>query len=200
MNLINFVGALRYQFDMMDHKWFLCFGTLLHFLRHDHEFNFKSDIDVGIIDDDGGVNLTGCVPIVRGQRGIIWEASLPVGGIDVDVFIWRRRGGYYYHCYDEQHERPANGMLSSYAYKGIPTSCFDPTQKEIQFYRGHPIWANMTKFGTWLHTVKGCEAESLQLPVPFNYGQCLDWWYPDWGIKRENFGVSKSAHMIKGKW
>jgi hypothetical protein len=174
---------LRCAIDSIgDNKWFLCFGTLLFFVRTGHALNLDSDLDVGIIDQGEPIN-TGLVTVVPG-----WEYHGNIHGVSLDVFVWRRRGSYYYHSH------VAN------EFKGTPVECFDVSPKEIQYYRGDPTWGNMTHHGTWLHTVKGCEADCIQLPIPFAYGRCLDTWYPDWGVKRDQFGVSKAAHEIRGPW
>jgi hypothetical protein len=101
---------------------------------------------------------------------------------------------------------PKNGVLPEYEFKGIPAECFDVGPGTIQKYQEDLRYERaMSNFGTWMKPVPGIECEGISLPLPFLYGACLDWWYPDWTQKRPQFGVSECADRFtvktcKGIW
>jgi len=215
--LINLMEDINNTISGMGHKCFICFGTLLEYIRH-HTIDLSTgDIDIGIIGGEdqvvkafdsrkGRFKRTGLVvddvtktPLKASYSiKFITDWSKETPEITVDLFFWKKVGGYYYHCFDENQQNPKDGVLSKYIFKGIEASCFDLDSsvaldyiKDINFGRG------MNKNGTWNHMLQS-ELRPLFIPVPYQYGKCLDVWYPDWAISR-NTGTSQAQKIQKVK-
>ena len=201
--IVNAATRLSGLLASLNCKCFLAFGSLLHFIR-DRQLCLTEDIDIGIVTDDswkvgraiadvlgsGGHTLTD-------DQGQVWQASYPSGfGPILDVFFWRKKGGMYYHTYDGDPGHPP----VDYLFKGIPAACFDVDTQTIEAYqRDMRYGRTMSDKGTWMKVVPGIEEECIELPLPFAYGQCLDWWYPEWATERKQFGVSDAAHRFTTK-
>jgi hypothetical protein len=207
-------------------RWCLCFGTLLSLIR-DKKFNVSQDIDIGIIGNDTGIlqHLGAVFPssglVADNVTGEPLNIHYGIGdGICLDLFFWRKNGACAYHCYDEQGQRPKNGRLSQYHFKGIPAWIFWPTKKDLASVpKGAWIERTINGYdpddpigeiakGDYTYNVPcpGMEQEGVSLHVPFGFGAALDYWYPGcWAKKDETYGVSKSFNEFtvstcRGLW
>jgi len=186
-------------------KAFLCFGTLLHFIR-DKRFDMTEDIDIGIIGKAESVlnSVQGVLEPSCMIRDDYTNEPLNVHfnglGCTVDMYFWKKRNGYYYHTYDNQHINPVNGKLPEYEFKGVKADCFDVPDDVIKAYQEDMRYGRgLNDFGCWLHPVHGIEAEGITLPVPWGYGAVLDQWYPNWSIPNPQYGVSEAPHRFTVK-
>lgn len=202
---VNIASQIRGAIDACQAKAFICFGTLLFWVR-DRRFNIDSDIDIGFIGGDPNVVLGAFsqvfspVSVVRDDvHGMPLNANLVSDyfGCSIDLYFWRKKNGMYYHCFDRDHVHPANGVLPEYEFKGVPAECFDAKQADIeQFRKDLRYSAGLSPHGTWLRPVPQCPEEGVDLPLPYRYGECLDHWYPDWFVPRDQYGVSECAHRF----
>jgi hypothetical protein len=202
--IVTAANRLSGLLQALNCKCFLCFGTLLHFVR-DHQLCLTEDIDIGVIAEDqwsvaktlaGTLGVAG--HLLQDPDGNIWQASYASGfGPILDVFFWRKASdGLYYHAYDT--DPGHSDSLNSMEFKGIPGTCFDVAPETIAAYQSDMRYGRaMTDFGTWMHTVPEIPEDCIQLPLPFAYGQCLDWWYPEWATPRLQFGVSLCMNKVK---
>ena len=200
--IINTATQLRAAIINTQQKCFLCFGTLLSFIR-DKEFSIDGDIDIGVIGDMSAV-VTAFSTIFRPIHKIIDDSTGQILNmsfqyhqcpVSIDVFLWRKKDGYYYHCYDEVMENRGDGILSQYHFKGTPEGCFDVAPEVIKAFQEDIRYGrSMTDFGTWQKLLPQCPTEGIDLPTPWSYGWCFDTWYPEWATKRPQFGVSMSTH------
>ena len=205
---VNIASQIRGALDASQAKAFICFGTLLFWVR-DRKFNAESDIDLGFVGGDPNQILEAFsqtfspVYVVRDdQYGTPLNANLvsEYHGCSIDLYFWRKKNGMYYHCYDRDHVHPANGVLPEYEFKGIPATCFDAKDEDIAaFQKDLRYSAGLSNFGTWLRPLPQCPEEGVDLPLPYRYGECLDYWYPDWFTPRSQFGVSECAHKFTVK-
>ena len=204
---INIAATIQAATDAMDMKWFLCFGTLLYWTR-DHQFNIEDDIDIGVLGEPQKAitALSTFLTPTHMVRDNVTGEPLNVAfkhehhGFCLDLFIWKKFNGMYWHCFDEQMTFPADGILKEYSFKGIPCECFDVNQPIIDMYQKDIRYGrDMSNQGTWKKAVPGIEEEGYQLCLPFGYGRCLDIWYPDWSEKRSQFGVSECQERITVK-
>jgi len=206
-------------------RWCLCFGTLLSLMRN-HKFDVNQDIDIGIIGGGRGAfdALRGVLPVAHQVIDNATQEPLNVvfnvGGIMLDLYFWKQKGGMAYHCFDENHQRPANGVLSAYHFKGVPATIFWPTVAELRRVP-KTKWVDRIINGeepdepageihkgdyTYNQPIPGMETEGLSLRIPFGFGEALDRWYPgNWGQRDETYGVSKCTHdftvnTCKGLW
>jgi hypothetical protein len=219
--VIRIVGTL----NNTGARWCVCFGTLLSLIR-DKQFDVNQDVDIGIIGGGRGAfgALLGVLPV---SHMVIDDATreplnvaFNVGGVSLDLFFWKERQGMAYHCYDEQVQRPANGVLSQYHFKGIPATIFWPTVSELRrvpkmawverILNGEdpddPIGEVFKGDYTYNLPCPGMETEGIQLRIPFGFGAALDYWYPGcWARRNETYGVSKchsdfTAKSCRGLW
>lgn len=206
-NIINIASTLSAAIEATGQKTFLIFGTLLHFVR-DRRLSTDEDLDIGVIGDANqamcGLSsmFQPCHMVVDDVTREPYQACFKNERLCacLDVFFWKKRNGMYYHCYDNQHVFPKNGVLPEYTFKGVPAVCFDVKPNIIQTYQEDLRYGrSMTNYGTWAKLVPGIETEGVTLPLPFNYGTCLDYWYPDWTMKRPQFGVSVAADIFTVK-
>lgn len=198
---------LRSAIDAAQAKIFLCFGTLLRYVR-DRVFNIDEDVDLGVVAPAPRTAIEAFEsvygpPIAR----VIDDATRVPFKVEfrdmccrVDLYCWRRRNGMYYHTFDHQLKAPANGILPEYEFKGIPAACFDVDARTIERYQMDIRYGRtMANCGTWHKPVPQFPEEGIELPLPFGYGQCLDWWYPEWATRRPQFGVSLAADRFTVK-
>jgi hypothetical protein len=205
--IVNIASTIQAACDSMNTKWFLSFGSLLHFVR-DRELNLEEDIDIGIIGNaEQAISaLSAFVTPTHAVRNDVTGEPFSITfkhehlGFVLDLFVWKRKDGMLYHAYDHTMTFPANGILSEYQFKGIPAHCFDVDQPTIEMYQKDIRYGRaMTNFGTWKHAVPQIEEEGIELCLPFFYGACLDHWYSEWLTKRPQFGVSLAAHTFTTK-
>jgi hypothetical protein len=206
-DIINIATQLRAVLDQTGQKCFICFGTLLYFCR-DKVFRVDDDIDIGVIGDPDYVAAVFSnifVPIAKviddatGEPyQMTFKSSMCKGSID--VYFWHKKDGFYYHTYNVSMEKSVSGKLSKYTFKGTPASCFDAPPGVIDRYQDDIRYGRaMTNNGTWDHLLPQCPEEGISMPLPFGYGHCLDTWYPDWGVKRPQFGQSEAANTFTVK-
>ena len=197
----NVASQIRGAIDASQAKCFICFGTLLSWIR-DREFRIDSDIDIGVVGDPGRVleafssvftptfmvrdDATG-LPLNVNMHSSYFECT-------VDLYFWRKKDGLYYHCFDRDMVHPETGILPEYEFKGIPADCFEAKESDIESFRQDIRYhTGLSREGTWLKPLPQCTEEGVDLPLPYRYGSCLDYWYPDWFTKREQFGVSECS-------
>lgn len=198
--LVQGIQSIIMSMEASRQRWFVCFGTLLGVVR-DRVLDIETDdVDIGVIGNPDGV--------ADGMRGFVRADQIrdPDGtvlnehyrdqrrGTSVDIYYWQQRGGYYYHTYNVD-QLQHDGVLPRYTYKGIPAVCYDPTEEELQRIpnRMRLVERALRPTNTWNKLVPGVETEDMYVPLPYHYGQCLDWWYPDWATRRSNFGQSMAA-------
>lgn len=207
MNITNIATQLRAVIDQTGQKCFLCFGTLLFWVR-DKTFRVDDDIDIGVIGEPELVvsafssMFRGVSRVVDDSTGrpfqVTYSSSMCRGSID--LYFWHKKDGFYWHTYNTLMEKLRNGVPSKYVFKGLPAECFDVDRKVVERYQEDIRYGRaMTNHGTWDHLVPQCPEEGISMPLPFSYGRCLDVWYPDWHVVRSQFGVSEAAHTFTVK-
>ena len=210
--VLNVLGSISFA----GVHWCLCFGSLLSVVRN-KALDLGQDIDIGIIGGGreafdylrGTMSMGSCV--LSDATGAPIEASFALPGDHVlDVYWWLRRDGNAYHCFDEQMERPRNGVLRSYHFKGVPAGVFWPSKVDVAqvppacFNKRliHGIDPAIVPFGSqdqgdWTYQlpVPGYEADGHAFRLPFGYGAALDYWYPGcWVVPDGQYGTSKCSH------
>jgi hypothetical protein len=203
--LLSVSSLLVGAFDSLNLPWFVCFGTLLSLVRDKELVKANDDLDIGVV---------GPIDAVAGvMGGVLSRQTYDSTGkqlvnchikhsrfkVDIDVFRWVRKNGMLYHCYSE--EPSAGKVLGLYRWKGIPESCFFPQSEEAK-----KIHEDVFRFGRalgidglWRHAIPGIETEGLYVRLPFLYGACLDYWYPDWLTRRPMFGVSQAYSVVEAR-
>jgi len=169
--------------------WWLSFGGLLGLIRDkgflkDENGNVKEteDLDIGIkyedVDDTQIMSgfqkfdYTLKKKIVNDTNGNpLYYGFTHKEYCDVCVFCFRKHGNFRYHTFDVNHE--GKEIPSEYVFSGVPAESFDKT---ISFH-----WKEIGR----------------EVNLPYKYGTVLDWWYPNWLVKRE--GCSASPKQIKMK-
>lgn len=164
-------------------RWFISFGTLLYFIR-DKALGkpFRQDIDVSLF---GDAPITKIVDYFTQYRmrpvtymiNDVTKQPLHVvlkGSYSIDLFVWVKANGYYWHTYDEDMSK--SKVPKQYIWKGTPCALMDG-----------PIW----KYH-WDERVGA-------LNFPHLYGSLLDYWYSGWYIPDSRFGQSKSEKIVKLK-
>jgi hypothetical protein len=195
-DLMRLASNLTIPLNMAGVKWFVCFGTLLGLVR-EKTFPALGDIDIGLIGDFQSVytqlqnTFAVAVEVEDDKTREPLQLRFRIGDYNVDVFNWKRKGGYYYHTYADI-SKPGK-----FTFKGTPACYFEPDLKAIDSFRRDLRYGRaMNKNGTWQHLVPGLETECVSVNLPFGYGACLDTWYPEWATKRDNFGQSEAAHVL----
>jgi hypothetical protein len=187
------INHLRNQFGSK--HWFICFGTLLYFVR-DHIFNTSQDIDIAVIGEIGTIKKNiertfGVGKFITSDlTGDVLNFSYRFDGVSIDVYQFIKKNGYYWHTYDHTMTNP-KGAQTEYLFKGIPVDRIDVDYKiidnimcDLKFGR------SISRYGTWEHwPLKEPGIENL-LFLPYHYGSLLDDFYPDWITRRDNFGTS----------
>jgi hypothetical protein len=175
-------------FNGVERKWFISFGTLLHFIR---DMNMGKelcgDFDISVMGE--GFNFERCIDNAKhfsfhekhrisDDKGVPLFSSLRNNNYKttIDVFRWVQVGDMMYHTYDERLENPPGGIPSTYLFKGTPAHLFDG-----DLYRY--VW----------------DGRCQKLNFPKQYGALLDAWYPGWIIPDRNFGTSKCVQEIHCK-
>ena len=208
MKILNIAVQLRSALEQTRMPCFLCFGTLLTYIR-DKKFSVDGDIDIGIITDNPqqaiDVLSRTYIPthkVVDDVTGEIFTQTFKTqtdDPINIDVFFWKKKDGCYWHTFDATMSNNGD-HLSQYTFKGVPTDCFFAPQEEIKQYQLELSFGRMmTNFGTWSKLLPQMQTEGVELPLPYQYGRCLDIWYPDWVQKRPQFGTSRSPHQFTVK-
>lgn len=193
-------------FDSSGVKWFLCFGTLLSFVR-DKKFNIDQDVDIGVI---GSGNYIASLVRTRHEinhvvrddhtQEIVNFNYIDGNNVVIDVFVWRKWGGMCWHTYDTLMQNTKSGFLSEYVWKGIRSSVFETDPKVIEKRQQDLKYGRVMKSdGTWRHALPECPGEGVELCLPDNYGSFLDYAYPDWCTERKQFGVSECEAIKKVK-
>jgi hypothetical protein len=182
-------------------SWCACFGTLLGIVR-DHKISDDQDLDIGILSGHLQVYsmLRSLVPVknfvLDDCTGMPYQLAYSQNGRTVDVYFWYRREGHAFHCFDENLERPANGVLKEYHFKGIPETVFWPRPEDVAKVDTKAKlmrWINADN--TYAVPVPGIETEGLTINVPFGFGAALDCWYPGcWAIPNPQYGQSRAIH------
>lgn len=201
---INWTNTFRYLCPVVNTSYnrdvWVCFGTLLTYVRDQGKFKKEDDIDLGvffetfepmhflnmtnsrgwdldvqIIDD---FNKKPLYMSLKPQR----DTQTITGDIHVDIFAWREWEGYYWHTYDMNMDRPSNGKLRQYTFKGVPKWMFDG---------GMIPWENVADTG-------------MHLWIPLKYGSLMDYWYPpkgggDIGWLKPRQCVSEAEAIIRVK-
>ncbi len=176
--------------------WFICFGTLLYFIR-DHIFNITQDIDIAIIGEIGslmkgiersyGINKY----ISSDINNDILNFSYIYAGISIDVYQFIKKNGYYWHTYDHTISN-TGGLRNEYLFKGIPCDRIDVDQKTIETIMCNPTYGRVIdRYGAWQHAPLNEPGQEMLLHLPYKYGTMIDDFYPDWIVRRNNFGTSK---------
>jgi len=207
VNVVNIATQLRAVIDQTGQKCFLCFGSLLFFVR-DKQFRVDDDIDIGVIGNHEPViaafssmftPISKVIDdITKKPYQMTFKSHLCSGSID--LYFWHKKEGYYWHTYNTMLEKIPAGIPSKYVFKGIPAACFDVSPEIIAKYQEDIRYGRaMNTNGTWSHLIPQCPEEGISMPLPFNYGWCLDVWYPSWCVKMPNFGVSEAAKTFTVK-
>lgn len=186
-------------------KWFVCFGTLLGILR-DKNFNVKSDFDIGVIGNINNIedSFHHCSvhhKVVSDVTGNTINIAMrdKRNLVTYDFFRWVKHNGMYFHSYDVNMEFPTNGVLKEYTWKGIPAECFEPRADRINLWKKDLKFMQSITGGGWKTPIPEFPQEGIEVVLPFNYGSCLDYWYPNWHKKDETFGVSRAHKTITVK-
>ena len=207
---VSTVRTLAGTLDTLGARWFVCFGTLLSLLR-EHVLDFSSDVDIGVIGPcQSAIDILSrayqpMYCIRNDKTGEVLQHSFRCSGTNnitytLDVYFWVKVGNMYYHTYDVSQERPKNGIPRQYEFKGVPASHFDPTPEELKAYMKNPkMQGAMNKNGTWRSLLEGFEGDGISVCTPFGYGACLDTWYPDWSMRRPQWGVSDTKWIKRVK-
>ncbi|MCP3683549.1 MAG: hypothetical protein GY861_12750 [bacterium] len=193
--------ALNIQmlFSSIDVHWFICFGTLLSFIR-DRKLNLDGDIDIGIIEDIEKVhkhikNQHEIDHLIRSDKtGKLLNFSYRDinNDITIDVFNWINFKGMYWHTFDTLMDFPKNGIPSKYIFKSMPENVFITDKRKIAKYQNDLKYGRqMTNHGTWKQAVPEFPNDGIELCLPYNYGYFLDIAYPDWFTTRDLIGTSQ---------
>jgi len=176
----------RLQPNGMDYvKWFISFGSLLYIIRDKKlGLEFTQDIDISIIGPHeldkilnalGEDGFTKCRHIINDKTGETLYVDLKSPhGMNVDLFVWIKKGGFYFHTYDYMNEKPESGIPEKYHFKGTPA----------EYFEGEPY-----KY-SWFEEIS-------PLKIPRLYGTLLDYWYPNWYIPDSEFGVSRCQVLLE---
>lgn len=166
-------------------KWFMSYGTLLHFIRDfrmDKEFEWDYDVclinanpeTVMLAMESNGFQLT--KKIVNDVTGEPFQLVYKHKRMEkyADLFFMYEANGYLWHTYDVDLEMPHNGIPKQYFFKGVESKNFDGDVFRYMWFDNIP-----------------------KLPFPFKYGTLLDIWYPGWFIPNSKFGQSRCEKVVK---
>lgn len=209
----KFVASMRNLSGTMSQaniKWFLCFGSLLSLVR-DRKVDMTQDIDIGVVGTSPLLvdTLSRAFQPMHCVRhdvtGEVLNQSYRCVGTNIipytlDVFFWLKVGNMYYHTYDVNQSRPKDGILKGYTFKGVPASYFEAPDEVVEKYRRDSrLGRALNKNGTWVRLIPGYESTGISLAAPYLQGSCLDKWYPDWPMRRPEWGVSETPWVKKVK-
>jgi phosphorylcholine metabolism protein LicD len=190
-------------------KWFLCFGTLLNYVRQPKKFDISHDIDIGIIGSDIELfynQINGAYRIEHYIKSDDTGKFLNLcyyderNGVFIDIYKWVKFKGMYWHTYDVLADADKNGIPSKYIFKSMPKEVFERDPEDVKIKRQDTRYGRiLTKHGTWLKTLPELPAEGIALPVPSLYGYFLDIAYPEWATTRAAFGVSEAYSTFETK-
>lgn len=196
---------IQTMFDSIGVHWFICFGTLLSYVR-DKKLNLDGDIDIGIIEDIEKVkknietHYTVSHIIKSDKTGKLLNFSFvePHTSITVDVFAWVNFKGMYWHTFDTLMEFPKDGIPSKYIFKSMPSDIFFTDKRTIAKKQNDLKYGRLlTDYGTWRHAVPEFPEDGIELCLPYNYGHFLDIAYPDWCTTRDQIGVSEGFSKLE---
>jgi len=187
-------------------NWFICFGTLLHYIRG--SFNISQDIDLGII----GADIEPFYALISQNHTIkhfiksnstqkllnlcYYDAQ---NDVNIDLFKWVKFKGHYWHTYDVLRDAK-DGIPSKYIFKSMPVDVFERDPKDIKKKSQDLEYSSViTKHGSWHKALPEMPEEGIRLRVPSHYGQFLDIAYPDWATERPQFGVSEAHSTFETK-
>ncbi|HUS90074.1 MAG TPA: hypothetical protein VMW91_12060 [Desulfosporosinus sp.] len=167
----------------MPPRWFISFGALLYFLR-DKKMGKKlrQDVDISVFEDAPVKNIIDSFTQYQFKVRTymvddVTNKPLHVvlkGYLDVDIFIWIKANGYYWHTYD--HDMSGEKVPKQYVWKGTPCELMDG---EVWKYH-------------WDERVS-------PLNFPRLYGSLMDYWYPGWYVPDARFGQSRCEKIVKLK-
>lgn len=173
-------------FNYMPTKWWFCFGTMLTLIRDEGKFKKIDDVDVGVFYDDfepryitnwcksNGFVITKHIVDDITRKPLYYsiepmeDIQKITGKFALDVFMWIKYKGFYWHTYDVKMEKPSNGIPRKYIFKGVPENAFSDI----------------------IH-IDSIAGTSFHGYVPLKYGTLLDLWYPNWIVKREECSHAK---------
>jgi len=166
-------------------KWFISFGSLLYVLRDKKlGVEFNQDVDISIIGKHDYKGMKRSLEsehwqLVKEIRNDITGEILMAdfcspNGLSVDLFFWIEHNGHYWHTYDYQNEKNESGIPTQYHFKSLPKWMFS----------GEPF-----KY-RWFEEIS-------PLKIPNKYGTLLDYWYPNWYVPDNEFGVSKCQKTVE---
>lgn len=174
--------------------WFICFGTLLYFLR-EHILNITQDVDIAIIGEIGSLmkgleHSCGIDKYISSDiNNDILNFSYHFGGVSIDVYQFIKKNGYYWHTFNHTMSN-TSGAQNEYLFKAIPCDRIDVEEKVIAdtiIKLGHI----MNRFGAYQHSPLNESGQEMLLCLPYKYGTMVDDFYPDWIVRRDNSGTSK---------
>jgi hypothetical protein len=171
-------------------KMFLGFGNVLGYALYGDFLPNDNDIDMCFLDgipqeqrqayldeckDAGLTENRECGPTtVEGKYS--WFSSGPKSpmiehGVKSCKWFWFEHGGYYWHSKGTNWigHRGLNKEFPTA--KGIPTTIFNGELKKVQF-------------------------GDVAVQIPKNIGQCLDWWYPGWLIRKKEQSAEKAILVM----
>lgn len=173
----------KVMFAGMRIPWFLCFGTILHFIR-DKDLTKDHDVDVGILYEhmEEKKILTALRKfsfdiklIIRNDTNgkPLYIRASRAGGCPVCIFTWIRRGKVRYHTFDTNHE--GRERPKRYKFLGVPAYTISGKDAIRNIDFGAPYISD--------------------IPMPIRYGQLLDIWYPNWLVEQK--GVTSTSKWIQ---
>ncbi len=169
-------------------RWFMGFGSVLYFIRDRNlKKPYEWDYDACVFPkNEAEINN---IMLSMESNGFILEKQV-INDVTkcpfqlvykhkrtqmcADLFMMFEAHGYYWHTYDYKMEFPANGIPSSYFFKGVGKEAFEGTPWKY-------VW----------------EENIPPLYFPCKYGTLLDVWYPGWYIPDSRFGQSRYEKMIE---
>jgi hypothetical protein len=165
------------------YRWFVCFGALLYFLR-DKKMGkkFDQDVDISVFEDMPMKNIINAFEQYSYKLKVcmindVTKKPLHVvlkGYKSIDVFVWVKANGYYWHTYNE--DMSADKIPKQYLWKGVPCELM-----EGEYWRYY-----------WDERVS-------PLNFPHLYGSLLDYFYPGWFVPDANFGQSRAEKVVRLK-
>lgn len=167
--------------------WFLNFGSLLKFTRGE-DFVKDEDFDIGIFYDEydqrqlennlqtRGFEIKHKIVDDTTRKPLYYNLRMRAElGIKMEfcLFCWYKHKGLYWHTYDIQME--GRDIPKMYTFKGIPVDLFEDKIMKVN-----------------------CPGTHRDVQILPRYGSVLDYWYPDWRIKRKQ-AVSTTRWQISMK-
>ena len=203
------VNKIEFIMNFLEVPWFYCFGKVLGFVVN-RDFSLDYDIDIGVIADKCDYHTLEYMFASNGyvcsKRFLNDVTKAPLNlhfkpneedtkdTPEIDVYFWLRHNNKFYHTYDVLKE--GKKVPSKYIFKGVPVSCLEPDEAEVQQLRIKDD--TLRADGTWEYSVFG-EYSGYQIRLPFAYGQLLDIWYPGWLFPGHKIDQSASKNVVEMK-